>query len=69
VALIANIPRTASVQAATPCHLYSLSAKDFNSIILEFSDIRKRIDQIYEERMERVRQEQAARVAAQEDEK
>ncbi|ORY39386.1 camp-binding domain-like protein [Rhizoclosmatium globosum] len=58
VALIANIPRTASVQAATACNLYSLSAKDFQAIILEFEDIRYRIDQIYEERMMRVRMEQ-----------
>ncbi|KAJ3015885.1 UNVERIFIED_CONTAM: anaphase-promoting complex subunit Hcn1 [Siphonaria sp. JEL0065] len=58
VALIANIPRTASVQAATACNLYSLSAKDFQAIILEFEDIRHRIDQIYEERMMRVRMEQ-----------
>ncbi|ORY39549.1 hypothetical protein BCR33DRAFT_720012 [Rhizoclosmatium globosum] len=65
VALIANIPRTATVQAATSCQLYSLSAKDFNSIILEFDDMKQRIDQIYHERMERVRQEQAARIAQQ----
>ncbi|KAI9343129.1 hypothetical protein BDR26DRAFT_858598 [Obelidium mucronatum] len=62
VALIANIPRTASVQAATSCQLYSLSAKDFNSIIMEFDDMKQRIDSIYEERMEKVRLEQAARI-------
>ncbi|KAI8612926.1 cyclic nucleotide-binding-like protein [Chytriomyces sp. MP71] len=58
VALIANIPRTASVQASTACSLYRLSASDFNSIIVEFADIKQRIDQIYEERMTRVRIEQ-----------
>ncbi|KAJ3023335.1 UNVERIFIED_CONTAM: anaphase-promoting complex subunit Hcn1 [Siphonaria sp. JEL0065] len=62
VALIANIPRTASVQAITTCHLYSLSAKDFGSIILEFDDMKQRIDQIYEERMAKVRMEQAAQM-------
>ncbi|KAJ3351491.1 anaphase-promoting complex subunit Hcn1 [Entophlyctis luteolus] len=62
VALIANIPRTATVQAATFCQLYSLSAKDFNAIILEFGDIKQRIDAIYEERMAKVRMEQAAAI-------
>ncbi|KAI9343538.1 hypothetical protein BDR26DRAFT_1006260 [Obelidium mucronatum] len=60
VALIANIPRTASVQAATTCNLYSLTARDFNDIILEFDDMKQRIDKIYEERMAKVRMEQAA---------
>ncbi|KAI9336131.1 cyclic nucleotide-binding-like protein [Obelidium mucronatum] len=59
VALIANIPRTATVKAMTQCKLYSLSSKDFNEIILEFQDIRERIDFIYEERMKRIRIEQA----------
>ncbi|KAI8837281.1 hypothetical protein BJ741DRAFT_604297 [Chytriomyces cf. hyalinus JEL632] len=60
VALVANIPRTATVIAATPCNLYTLSSADFNSIILEFEDMRERIDKIYEERMAKVRLEQAA---------
>ncbi|KAI9343537.1 hypothetical protein BDR26DRAFT_858279 [Obelidium mucronatum] len=62
VALIANIPRTASVIAETDCHLYSLSSLDFNAIILEFDDMKQRIDQIYEERMAKVRMEQAAQI-------
>ncbi|KAI8614101.1 cyclic nucleotide-binding-like protein [Chytriomyces sp. MP71] len=62
VALIANIPRTASVKAATNCYCYSLSAKDFYAIIVEFPDVRVRIDKIYEERMAKVRMEQAARL-------
>ncbi|KAJ3409123.1 hypothetical protein HDU80_002753 [Chytriomyces hyalinus] len=60
VALVANIPRTATVIAATPCNLYTLSSADFNSIIVEFEDMRERIDKIYEERMAKVRLEQAA---------
>ncbi|KAI9329858.1 cyclic nucleotide-binding-like protein [Obelidium mucronatum] len=62
VALIANIPRTATVIAGTNCNLYTLSAKDFNSILLEFDDMKRRIDKIYEERMAKVRLEQAARL-------
>ncbi|KAJ1553537.1 Potassium voltage-gated channel sub H member 7, partial [Cladochytrium tenue] len=61
VALIANIPRTASVQAATSCILYCLTQQDFHAILSEFEDMRFRIDRIYQERMEKVRQEEEAR--------
>ncbi|KAJ3401618.1 anaphase-promoting complex subunit Hcn1 [Chytriomyces hyalinus] len=61
VALISDIPRTATVRAATACNVYSLSAKAFHEIILEFDDMRERIDQIYEERMVRVRMETVAK--------
>ncbi|KAJ3117810.1 hypothetical protein HK100_000743 [Physocladia obscura] len=57
VALIANIPRTASVQALTTCNLYCLSAKDFQLIAAEFDDIRQKLEQIYEDRMMRTRLE------------
>ncbi|KAI8619055.1 hypothetical protein BC830DRAFT_842457 [Chytriomyces sp. MP71] len=46
VALIASIPRTASVQAITTSHLYSLSANDFTGIIQEFDDMKERIEKI-----------------------
>ncbi|ORY39904.1 camp-binding domain-like protein [Rhizoclosmatium globosum] len=58
VALIANMPRTASIQAVTSCNVYSLSADDFNDILLDYKDIRDRIDLIYEERMSKIRVEQ-----------
>ncbi|KAJ3285784.1 anaphase-promoting complex subunit Hcn1 [Rhizoclosmatium sp. JEL0117] len=61
IALIADIPRTATVQAATSCNLYSLSAKAFRDIISEFDDMEERINQIYEERMAKVKMEQAAK--------
>ncbi|KAI9336710.1 cyclic nucleotide-binding-like protein [Obelidium mucronatum] len=57
VALIANIPRTASIQAVTACTLYSLSAMDFSIIINEFEDMKEHIELIYQDRMERVRKE------------
>ncbi|ORY46620.1 hypothetical protein BCR33DRAFT_849284 [Rhizoclosmatium globosum] len=57
VALIANIPRTATVQAALACILYSLSSKDFALILNEFEDMKERIDLIYQDRMEKVRKE------------
>ncbi|KAJ3291591.1 anaphase-promoting complex subunit Hcn1 [Rhizoclosmatium sp. JEL0117] len=61
VALIANIPRTASIQAATSCTLYRLSSKDFALILSEFEDMKERIDLIYFERMEKVRKEKEAK--------
>ncbi|KAJ3341120.1 anaphase-promoting complex subunit Hcn1 [Entophlyctis luteolus] len=61
VALIANIPRTASVQAATSCSLYTLLAKDFYQILMEFDDMKKRVDRIYIERMAKIRLESAVR--------
>ncbi|KAI9336711.1 cyclic nucleotide-binding-like protein [Obelidium mucronatum] len=63
VALIANIPRTASIQAACACTLYSLSAVDFTTIINEFEDMKERMELIYEERMERVKREAEAKKA------
>ncbi|KAJ3110529.1 hypothetical protein HDU96_006499 [Phlyctochytrium bullatum] len=59
VALIANIPRTASVVAAQPSIIYRLTRNEFMDILLEFDDMRVRIDRIYQERMAKVRAERA----------
>ncbi|KAI8855239.1 cyclic nucleotide-binding-like protein, partial [Chytridium lagenaria] len=59
VALIANIPRTASVVAAAPSIIYKLTRNEFMDILLEFDDMRVRIDRIYQERMAKVRAERA----------
>ncbi|KAI8621293.1 cyclic nucleotide-binding-like protein [Chytriomyces sp. MP71] len=56
VALIANVPRTASIQAATNCTLYRLNSSDFNAIIVEFEDMKIRVDQIYKDRMIKIQQ-------------
>ncbi|KAI8827808.1 cyclic nucleotide-binding-like protein [Chytriomyces cf. hyalinus JEL632] len=55
VALLANIPRTATVKASTACMLYRLTRESFESIVSEFDDVKKRIDIIYRERMEKVK--------------
>ncbi|KAJ3078732.1 hypothetical protein HDU99_000406 [Rhizoclosmatium hyalinum] len=55
VSLIANVPRTATVQAASNCTVYSLSSKDFSGIIAEFDDMKERVDQIYKDRMEKIK--------------
>ncbi|KAJ3332334.1 hypothetical protein HDU76_000563 [Blyttiomyces sp. JEL0837] len=61
VALIANIPRTATIQAGQSCMIYRLTRSDFMSILSEFEDMRILMDNIYQERMNKVRQEEEAR--------
>ncbi|KAJ3052049.1 Potassium voltage-gated channel sub H member 7 [Rhizophlyctis rosea] len=67
VALIAQIPRTATVIARTACHLYRLARSDFLHILETFDDMRMRIDRIYQERMKKVRQEEEAKRLAEEE--
>ncbi|KAJ3239784.1 Potassium voltage-gated channel sub H member 7 [Chytriomyces hyalinus] len=61
LALIANIPRTASVQAISSCTLYRLTRMDLMRILPEFEDMQQRMDVIYQQRMEKVRLEQLQR--------
>ncbi|KAJ3119578.1 hypothetical protein HK100_000248 [Physocladia obscura] len=64
VALIANIPRTATVQASSSCSMYRLTRPDFMRILTEFEDVKQRIDVIYNERMAKVKLEEEARKLA-----
>ncbi|KAJ3246309.1 hypothetical protein HDU78_007393 [Chytriomyces hyalinus] len=50
VALIVNAPSTFTARATAATSIYRLSAADFNSILLEFEDVKKQVDRIYEER-------------------
>ncbi|KAI8829898.1 hypothetical protein BJ741DRAFT_712574 [Chytriomyces cf. hyalinus JEL632] len=61
LALIANIPRTATVQAMSSCTLYRLTRMDLMRILPEFEDMQQRIYVIYQQRMEKVRLEQLQR--------
>ncbi|KAI8843362.1 hypothetical protein BJ741DRAFT_574210 [Chytriomyces cf. hyalinus JEL632] len=63
LALIANIPRTATIQAAATCVVYVLARKDFEKILPEYEDVRNGLDVIYLERMARVKQEEQLRKA------
>ncbi|KAJ3022115.1 UNVERIFIED_CONTAM: anaphase-promoting complex subunit Hcn1 [Siphonaria sp. JEL0065] len=58
IALVANIPRTATVQAVESCILYKLTQDDFNDIVHVFDDIKRKVGIIYKERMERSRYEE-----------
>ncbi|KAJ3350672.1 anaphase-promoting complex subunit Hcn1 [Entophlyctis luteolus] len=61
IALISNIPRTATVQAATSCMLYKLTRPAFNSIASTFEDVKKKVEEIYADRMDKIRIEEEAR--------
>ncbi|KAJ3129810.1 hypothetical protein HK100_008397, partial [Physocladia obscura] len=61
IALIANIPRTATVQAAGSCMLYRLTQKAFNAIASTFEDVKRKVDEIYTERMNKFRMDEDAR--------
>ncbi|KAJ3107277.1 hypothetical protein HK100_003609 [Physocladia obscura] len=61
IALIANIPRTATVQAASSCMLYKLTRLDFENIASTFEDVKKKVEDIYNERMNKIRLDEEAR--------
>ncbi|KAJ3130876.1 anaphase-promoting complex subunit Hcn1 [Physocladia obscura] len=61
IALIANIPRTATVQAASPCMLYRLTRAAFDTIANTFDDVKKKVDDIYTDRMNKIRLDEETR--------
>ncbi|KAJ3073500.1 anaphase-promoting complex subunit Hcn1 [Podochytrium sp. JEL0797] len=61
IALIANIPRTATVQAAAACTLYKLTKEAFNGIVEAFEDVKKKVDAIYMERIAKIQLEETSR--------
>ncbi|KAJ3020733.1 UNVERIFIED_CONTAM: hypothetical protein HDU68_009997 [Siphonaria sp. JEL0065] len=61
IALVANIPRTATVQAVSSCVLYRLSQESFATIMSAFDDVKKKVDNIYIERMEKIRLDEETR--------
>ncbi|KAI8838255.1 cyclic nucleotide-binding-like protein [Chytriomyces cf. hyalinus JEL632] len=61
ISLMGNIPRTATVQAATATMLYKLTRDAFTAIVREFDDVKQKIDAIYADRMEKIRREEEMR--------
>ncbi|TPX36502.1 hypothetical protein SmJEL517_g01330 [Synchytrium microbalum] len=63
VALLGQIPRTATIRATSNCVLYCLERSDFETIIQDYDDMAARIREVYQERMARVREESKAKQA------
>ncbi|KAI9203024.1 cyclic nucleotide-binding-like protein [Polychytrium aggregatum] len=53
LSLISGGRRTATVRAAKHCVLYRLAKDDFNEILIEYEDVRRRIQLIYQDRLKR----------------
>jgi ATP-binding cassette subfamily B protein len=54
IALLANVPRTASVRALTPCLLLSLARTDFHELLDREAALRATVEQLATQRMEHV---------------
>jgi ATP-binding cassette subfamily B protein len=61
IALLANVPRTASVRALTPCLLLSLPRTDFHQLLERAAGLRATVEQLAAQRMERVAAHRALR--------
>ncbi|TPX66930.1 hypothetical protein SpCBS45565_g04147 [Spizellomyces sp. 'palustris'] len=57
VALLGQVPRTATIRAAADTVAYRLDRSDFEAILADFDDMAIRIRLVYEERMAKVRKE------------
>lgn len=69
VALLGQVPRTATIRAAADTVAYRLDRSDFEAILADFDDMAVRIRLVYEERMQKVRKEKEMVAAKPEDEK
>ncbi|KAJ3065309.1 hypothetical protein HDU99_004202, partial [Rhizoclosmatium hyalinum] len=54
MALVANSPRTATIQAVSTCILYKLRQESFESICRVFTDVKHNLETTYAERLEKV---------------
>jgi ATP-binding cassette subfamily B protein len=61
IALLSNVPRTASVRALTPCLLLSLARKDFHELLERATGLRATVEQLAAQRMEIVTAHRAMR--------
>ncbi|KAJ3191182.1 anaphase-promoting complex subunit Hcn1, partial [Entophlyctis luteolus] len=58
IALIANIPRTATVRATSNSMIYRLTREAFMSITEVFDDVRVHVDQLFKERMDKIKMDE-----------
>ncbi|TPX59076.1 hypothetical protein PhCBS80983_g02740 [Powellomyces hirtus] len=63
VALLGDVPRTATIKAAADTVAYRLNRSDLQSILTDFDDMAVKIRLVYEERMAKVRLEKQAKEA------
>ncbi|KAI8848880.1 hypothetical protein BC829DRAFT_207838 [Chytridium lagenaria] len=61
LSMVAMIPRTATIIAGAPSVLYKLNRDNFIPILQDFDDVREKVAEIYKERIERLKLEEAAR--------
>ncbi|KAJ3228234.1 Potassium voltage-gated channel sub H member 7 [Clydaea vesicula] len=57
VALLGQVPRTATIQAHTNCILFSLHRLDMEEILKDYEDMSIQMQEVYKERMEKVKKE------------
>ncbi|KAJ3061232.1 hypothetical protein HK102_009188, partial [Quaeritorhiza haematococci] len=57
VALLGQVPRTATIQASSNCIAYCLERAHLDIILRDFADMAAQIEKVYQERMEKVRKE------------
>ncbi|KAJ3108758.1 Potassium/sodium hyperpolarization-activated cyclic nucleotide-gated channel 4 [Phlyctochytrium planicorne] len=62
LSMVAMIPRTATIVAGAPSVLYRLSRNDFLPILQDFEDVREKIAEIYQERIEQLKKEEEERI-------
>lgn len=61
VALLGQVPRTATILAQTDCVLYLFHRLDLLEILKDYDDMRLQLERVYEERMEKVKLEMDAK--------
>ncbi|KAJ3158341.1 hypothetical protein HK101_001333 [Irineochytrium annulatum] len=62
VALLDRTPRTATIRASSNAKLHRLSRNDVEQILADFPDVAQKMKQVYEERMQKIRAEQEAKL-------
>ncbi|KAJ3194888.1 hypothetical protein HK101_001659 [Irineochytrium annulatum] len=63
VALLDSSPRSATIRASAHTTLYRLAKDDFTLISNDFEDVRRKMQSVYEERLERIRKEKLEKLA------
>ncbi|KAI9204730.1 uncharacterized protein BJ171DRAFT_599131 [Polychytrium aggregatum] len=67
VALLGQVPRTATIRAKTNATLYCFDRADFDPILADFEDMALRIKQVYQERMLKIKKENEEKLRKQEE--